>query len=142
MVGPAVDFDRNCGVRQTFDHVADFQIILAVSVWREPPRRDAMNSIAPDKWIIDALRQFVAQRGYVFKPRNEQSRADPTGIVEHISFFAEAVAGIARLEVVSVKAENAALIWIPIEVEIRIGEEESRNIFCGDIAGVLSGANR
>src|SRR5579872_5395622 len=100
MIDSAAGLNRHGGFRQSFDRVAHFEIILAVSILRKPPGSDAMNSITADKWIVQTLGDLMAQRRDIFESRAEQARTDPARVVEHITLLAKSVAGIARLVVI------------------------------------------
>ncbi len=39
------------------------------------------------------------------------------------------------------KSEDAAVIGIAVEVKVGVGEQKSGNVFGGDIAGILGGAD-
>ncbi len=77
MVSSALRPDWNGRVGKAFNHVSDFQIILAISILRQPPRSDAVNSVAAHKRVVHALGDLVAERGHVLKSRAEQAGADP-----------------------------------------------------------------
>src|SRR5579864_6238374 len=116
MVSPPANPDRDGCVGQAFNGISDFEIVLAISVCRRPPRRDAVRSIAPDERIIQALRHLVTECGYVFESRREESVRNPARIIQHISFLAEIVARIPGLVVVSVKSEHTAMVRIAVEI--------------------------
>ena len=67
MISFSAAFDRDSRIRQSFDHIPDFQIVLAISIHREPPRRDSVHPIAAYKWIVQALDNFVAERGDILE---------------------------------------------------------------------------
>src|SRR4029077_15946464 len=71
----------------------------------------------------------------------EQSGTDPRGVVHDITSLLVAIAGVARFKVVAVKTEDAALVGIPVEVKVGVGEQKAGNVFGGDVAGILGGAD-
>ena len=142
MVSSSLRPDCNCRIRQAFNNVPDLEIVLTVSVLREPPRSYSVHSIAAHEWIIQAFGDFVAERSYIFETRTEQPGADPTGKIEYVSLLAKPVRGIAGFKVVSMKSEHAALVGIVTEIEKRIGEQERGDIFGCDLASMLGRAYR
>src|SRR5437764_3774221 len=71
MVSPATNFDRHGGFRQALNRVAHLQIILAISILREPPGGDAVNSVATNKRIIQTFGNFMTQSCHIFEPGAE-----------------------------------------------------------------------
>ena len=67
MINPAAGLDRHSGFRQPLNRVTHFEIILAISILRKPPRSDAVNSIAAHKWIIQAFGDFMTQSSHIFE---------------------------------------------------------------------------
>src|SRR5690349_15939165 len=77
VIGESVHSDLEHRVRQTLDNVACFQIILAVAVWSQPPRRDVVNVVTGHKGIIVGFSDLVAESSDICKSSAEDARADP-----------------------------------------------------------------
>src|SRR5262249_10252130 len=128
MIGKAVEHNRERLVGQSLDHVAIFQVILAIAVRREPPRSDVMDSITGNEWIIEDLRYLVAESDDIQSVRAaKNTRADPTGVIEDEESQQVVVAGVARLKVEGVETDNAAVACISNEQE-GVGEQEGGDV--------------
>ncbi len=136
MPSGAVQGDGRLRVREAFNNVAGFQVVLTISIGREPPGRGVVH-----KGIVEGLGQLVAEHNDVAEGRiAEDARRNPTRVVHHITPLAEAVGSVACLKVVSVEAEDAAVFWVA-DVEKSIGKEKSGDVARADVTGGLSGTD-
>src|ERR1700694_6072015 len=102
MVGAAVHRDVEYRLRESFYHVAGLEVVLTVSIGRQPPRSYVMNVIARHERIVINLGDFVTNRSHVLEAPAKDPRTDPTRIVQDITLFQIAVVGISRLVIVRV----------------------------------------
>src|SRR6202795_1968622 len=137
MVRQSVHRNREHGMGKSLDNVAALEIVLTVPIGSQPPRCNIVHAVAGNERIVVGLRNLVAQRGDILKSATEQPGSDPARVVYDISFFHVAVRGSARLEVIAMKSENAALGGITVEIEIGVGEKDCGNVLGRDLAGVL-----
>src|SRR4029077_5869545 len=98
-------------------------------------------AIADHERIVESFRDLVGEPSHVDEGAAEQSGTDPRGVVHDITSLLVAIAGVARFKVVAVKTEDAALVGIPVEVKVGVGEQKAGNVFGGDVAGILGGAD-
>lgn len=112
MVRRAFMKDRVLGVGQALHHITVFKIILAVSVRREPSR-----SCLVHEWIVEGLAQLMTQRHHIRKTGARKPRCDPAGIIEQVPPLAAPIRLVARLGVIRVEADDAALLNVAICIQ-------------------------
>src|SRR5580704_615722 len=122
MVRKSVYRDWEHGIGESLDYVAGLEIVLTVPVRSQPPRCNIVHTVAGNERIVVGFRNFVAQRRDVLKSATEQPGSDPARVIHDIAMFHVAVSGSARLEIIAMKSENAAVVGIPVQVEIGVGE--------------------
>jgi len=127
----------NTPVGKALNHVAIFQVVLAVATGREPPG----SGVAP-KGIVEGLRQLVAERGDIADGRiRKDAWGNPAGVVDDVTLLQEAVGRAALLEIVGVEAEDAAIVGVT-DIEIRVWKEEGGNIAGANLSRGFRGPNR
>src|ERR1700730_2469870 len=141
VIGHAVHLYCIGSVGETFDDIAILQIVLAIAVRGQPPGGDVVLAIAGYERIIESFRDLVGESSDVDEGAAEQSGTDPRRIVHDITSLPVAIARVARFKVVGVKSEDTAVFGIAVEVKVGVGEQKSGNVFGGDIAGILGGAD-
>ena len=127
MVQEAVHQDGERGVRQAFDHIARLQVVLTVSVGRQPERCEIVDTIADHERVVIGLGDFVAESRCIRERRPEQSACGPTGIVQDPPPFRIG----ARVEQVGVVSQHTAIVCVS-EEEIDVREEEGRDVLGGN----------
>jgi len=119
------------------NHVTDLEVVLANTGTEEGIDIEPPGRLVIDERIVEDFGHFVAERGDVFEAEEEESVGDPARIVHHIAVLPVSVCMIPGLEVVGVKAEDAAGVDIA-RVEIDVVKQECGDIARCDIAGEFS----
>src|SRR6476660_664132 len=82
----------------------------------------------------------MAEWCYVLEAECKEPVRKPAGVVQHKAMLVDPMLAIGRLEVIGVKSQNAAVIYVAL-VEIDIIEGKGRNVFGCDVACQLSRAD-
>src|SRR5262249_36725449 len=78
MVGKAIRHgDGEGGVIQAFNHVTIFEVVLTLTVYRQPPWRYVVYAVASHERIVVTFRDLVAECGHISERVSEEARADP-----------------------------------------------------------------
>jgi hypothetical protein len=96
-----------------------------------------VNAIAGNKGIVEGLREFVAERRHILKTAAEETGTDPARVVQDVAPFEIAIARNTGFEIIRVKAKNATLGGIAIEIQVDIGEQKCRDVLSGDVSSKL-----
>ena len=108
--GPAAHGDPGHRIAaQDLDRVAGLEIVLAKPNPKKGSTDFLPRRLVVDERVVERLRHFMAERGHVLESEGEESVRQPTGVVQHIAVFLDAVLAIAGLEVIGVESEDAAL---------------------------------
>src|SRR6185437_2883208 len=115
--GVAVQPNGGARIGQTLDHIAHFEIVLAVAVRREPPgrlietqrlprttTRPARGAERRYQRVVERLRELMTERRHVLEGGAEEPGRDPRGVGHRVGPRAIAVRRNARLEVELVEA--------------------------------------
>src|SRR6202035_4075860 len=73
---------------------------------------------------------------------SEDTLRDPRGVVHHIALLSESVASAAGLQVVSVEADDAAIVWVAANKQKGVGKQERRYVAGANVSGILGGTDR
>src|SRR5438046_9530476 len=141
MISRSAGLNRNSCVWQAFNHIAYLKVILAISIHREPPRRDSVYSIAADERIVQTFDNFVAQSSNIFKPGSKETGADPACVIQHVALLAKSIPGVTGLEIVGVKTEYAAVVRVPVQIEISVRKEKCGDRLRRNFSGMFGGAD-
>ena|SRR5438552_8648873 len=100
-----------------------------------------MNPVAGHKRVVHGFRKLMAQCRDILKFRPKQSRTDPTGKCQNVSFFTKTVPRVSWLKIIGVEAEYAAETRVTLCVQISVRKEERGDAPGRDFPGVFRGAH-
>src|SRR5437588_451689 len=121
MVSHPVHSDGIDAIRKPFNDIADFKIILAIAVRREPPGSDVVDPVAGNEWIVVGFGDLVTESGDVLESAAKDAGTDPAGIIHYVPLFQVAVGRVAEFIIIGMETDDAALAGIAVEIKECVG---------------------